>query len=53
MFRAYLEMVFALALPQEVLSRPGFAERAREVADGRPLGPPPGPDRVELLRMLS
>lgn len=53
MFRAYLEMVFALALPQEILSRPGFAERVREVADGHPLGPPPGPARAELLRMLS
>jgi hypothetical protein len=53
MFRAYLEMVFALALPQEILSRPGFAERVSEVADGRPPGPPPGPARAELLRMLS
>lgn len=53
MFRAYLEMVFVLALPQEVVSRPGLAERVRQVADGRPPAPPPGPSRAELLRMLS
>jgi 2-polyprenyl-6-methoxyphenol hydroxylase-like FAD-dependent oxidoreductase len=53
MFRAYLEMVFMLALPQEVLSRPGFAGRVSEVADGHALGPPPGPARAELLRMMS
>ena len=53
MFRAYLEMVFALALPQEILSRPGFAERVKQVADGHPPGPPPGPARAELLRMIS
>jgi 2-polyprenyl-6-methoxyphenol hydroxylase-like FAD-dependent oxidoreductase len=28
-FRAYLEMIFLLALPQEILSRPGFASEAR------------------------
>lgn len=53
MFRAYLELVFVLALPQDIVSRPGLAERARQVADGHPLGPPPGPARAELLRMLS
>jgi 2-polyprenyl-6-methoxyphenol hydroxylase-like FAD-dependent oxidoreductase len=52
-FRAYLEMMHALATPREILSRPGFAKRVSEVADGRAPTPPPGPNRAELLRMLS
>ena len=31
-FRAFIEIVGLLALPQEVLSRPGLAERIMEVA---------------------
>jgi 2-polyprenyl-6-methoxyphenol hydroxylase-like FAD-dependent oxidoreductase len=52
-FRAYLEMIFLLALPQEILSRPGFAERVSDIAAGRPPTPPPGPSRQDLLAMLS
>jgi 2-polyprenyl-6-methoxyphenol hydroxylase-like FAD-dependent oxidoreductase len=52
-FRVFLELVYVLALPQEIMARPGLAERVRELADGHPLGPPPGPARAELLRMLS
>jgi 2-polyprenyl-6-methoxyphenol hydroxylase-like FAD-dependent oxidoreductase len=53
MFRAFLEMTYALALPQDIVSRPGLAERARQVADGRAPTLPPGPARAELLGMLS
>ena len=52
MFRAFLEMTFLLALPQEIFSRPGFAERARDIAGDRSPAPPPGPTRPDLLAML-
>jgi 2-polyprenyl-6-methoxyphenol hydroxylase-like FAD-dependent oxidoreductase len=52
-FRAFLEMTFVLALPEEILSRPGFAERVSELAAGRAPTPPPGPSRPDLLAMLS
>jgi len=52
-FRAYLEMIFLLALPQEILSRPGFAERVSDIAAGGAPAPPPGPSRQDLLAMLS
>jgi hypothetical protein len=46
-------MIYVLALPQEILSRPGFAERVSDIAAGRPPTPPPGPSRQDLLSMLS
>jgi len=55
-FRAYLESRLALSRPEEILARPGFAERAREVAASQPPAGPsgkPGPDRAELLRMIA
>jgi len=52
-FRALLEMTYVLTLPQEILSRPGFAERVSELAAGRTPTPPPGPTRPDLLAMLS
>jgi 2-polyprenyl-6-methoxyphenol hydroxylase-like FAD-dependent oxidoreductase len=51
-FRAFLEMTYVLALPEEILARPGFAERVREVAGDRTPSPPPGPSRSDLLAML-
>ena len=51
-FRAALETILCLALPQEVLARPGIAETiARyDPADAPPI---PGPSRQELLRLLD
>jgi hypothetical protein len=51
-FRALLDTVLYLALPQEVLQRPGMKDRIDNLADGAPLRVP-GPDWNELLRLLS
>ncbi|MBB3086532.1 FAD-dependent oxidoreductase [Geodermatophilus sabuli] len=52
-FRALMEIVTCLALPQEVLSRPGMRERVARFA-GAPAPPPtPGPDRARLLDLLA
>jgi hypothetical protein len=53
LFRAYMEITGGLALPQEVLTRPGLVERARELAEGRSMPPSPRPTRDQLLTMLS
>jgi 2-polyprenyl-6-methoxyphenol hydroxylase-like FAD-dependent oxidoreductase len=55
-FRAYLESRLALATPEEILARPGFAGRASELAAAQPPGGPfgkLGPDRGEVLRMIA
>jgi 2-polyprenyl-6-methoxyphenol hydroxylase-like FAD-dependent oxidoreductase len=52
-FRASLEILSLLALPQEVLARPGVEEHAREVAGAHDQISPSGPSRPELLRMLA
>ncbi len=52
-FRASIEIASLLALPQEVMARPGVAERIREVACTREALVPPCPSRDELLRMLA
>jgi hypothetical protein len=51
-FRALLETVLCLALPQEVLQRPGIRERVDAPANGAPMQMP-GPDREQLLRLLD
>jgi flavin-dependent dehydrogenase len=51
-FRAMLETVSCLALPDEVMARPGMAERVAELGDGQP-GRLPGPDRSRLLELLA
>lgn len=52
-FRAFAEVVSCHALPRDVLSRPGLADRVQQVAAERPPAPPPGPDRQHLMRLLS
>ncbi|HEX6453139.1 MAG TPA: FAD-dependent oxidoreductase [Trebonia sp.] len=52
-FRAYLEMISMLALPQEVLARPGLTDRIMAAADGRDALTLPGPSRADLLKMLA
>ena len=50
-FRAGLEILACLALPQEVFARPGLAQKVLENAgDGPPS--PMGPDRRQLLALM-
>jgi flavin-dependent dehydrogenase len=51
--RAAAEMRSMLALPQEVMARPGMVDRIMEVAGTHEAVNPPGPSRPELLRMLA
>ena len=51
-FRAAAEMRTMLALPQEVMARPGLVDRIREMADAYEAPTPPRPSREELLRKL-
>ena len=51
-FRGLLETVLCLALPQQVLQRPGMRDKLDEL--GRQAPPPiPGPDRPQLLQLLA
>ncbi|WP_448609557.1 FAD-dependent oxidoreductase [Geodermatophilus sp. URMC 60] len=51
-YRALLETITCLALPDEVLGRPGMAERLAAHA-GEPPPVTPGPDRAQLLQLLA
>lgn len=50
-FRALIETVTCLALPQEVTNRPGI--RAKIEQSGGQAPPAPGPDRQQLLSLLA
>jgi flavin-dependent dehydrogenase len=52
LFRAFLETVLCVALPQEVLQRPGVQEKLEESGDVES-PPTPGPDREQLLALLA
>ena len=52
-YRAFLELTFMLALPEDLVARPGFAAHARNIAAALPPAQFPGPTRQELLAMLS
>jgi hypothetical protein len=52
-FRAGMEIVGCLALPREVFSRPGLAERVTKAAAARGDFRMPGPGRAELLELVS
>ncbi|MGY1620950.1 FAD-dependent oxidoreductase [Geodermatophilus sp. SYSU D00965] len=51
-YRALLEMITCLALPEQVLARPGMRERLAQYAD-QPVPVAPGPDRRQLLDLLA
>jgi 2-polyprenyl-6-methoxyphenol hydroxylase-like FAD-dependent oxidoreductase len=51
-FRAMLELRTCLALPEEVMARPGFLELLGTFADA-PVMTPPGPDRRQLLELVA
>ena len=50
--RGWLDIFGCLALPNEVLGRPGMRDRLSAYM-GRPMAPPPGPTRDELLALLG
>lgn len=50
--RAFLENMSVLALPPEIMSRPGIMEKVMTYADVAPR-PFVGPDRAELVALLS
>jgi 2-polyprenyl-6-methoxyphenol hydroxylase-like FAD-dependent oxidoreductase len=51
LFRALIETITCLALPQEVINRPGI--RAKIEQSDRQASPAPGPDRQQLLSLLA
>jgi hypothetical protein len=53
LFRGAVEMRSLLALPQEVMARPGMVDPILEVAGTHEAVVPPGPSRQELLQMLA
>jgi 2-polyprenyl-6-methoxyphenol hydroxylase-like FAD-dependent oxidoreductase len=51
-FRAFMETVLCLAQPRDVLGRPGIMDKIEQAPRAaRP--PAPGPDRQQLLQLLS
>jgi 2-polyprenyl-6-methoxyphenol hydroxylase-like FAD-dependent oxidoreductase len=53
LFRAANEIRSLLALPQEVIGRPGLVDRMMDIASTHQAVTPPGPSRKELLEMLA
>jgi 2-polyprenyl-6-methoxyphenol hydroxylase-like FAD-dependent oxidoreductase len=53
LFRASVEIRSLLALPQEVMARPGLVDRIMEVSGTHEAVMPPGPSRKELLQLLA
>lgn len=51
-FRGLVETIVCLAQPQDVLARPEVKDGIETWGD-RPSPPPPGPNREQLLRLLS
>lgn len=51
-FRALLEILMCMALPQEVVQRPGIRDAVEQLGDKSP-PPAPGPNRQQLLQLLS
>ena len=53
LFRAFIEIIALLALPQQVLGRPGLADRIAAVAAEHEEFVMPGPSRADVLAILS
>jgi hypothetical protein len=52
-FRGMMEFVSMLALPEQVLTRPGFGDRITAAAEGHEAFAVPGPSRADLLKALA
>ena len=52
-FRAFMDIVGVIKLPQEVFSRPGLVDRIMAIAQSEPPLQVPGPSRQELLQMVA
>jgi 2-polyprenyl-6-methoxyphenol hydroxylase-like FAD-dependent oxidoreductase len=52
-FRAFLEIISMLALPEDIMARPGFTEHLAKAAAGREVFEMPGPSRGDLLKSLA
>jgi len=52
-FRVFLEIISLLALPEDILGRPGFSERLAKSAAGKEAFEIPGPARKDLLQSLA
>ncbi len=53
MLRAVLDLAGVLALPEQVLGRPGVFERVVELGSGWRDEQPPGPGRDELVALAA
>jgi hypothetical protein len=51
-FRALLEIAFCLALPEDVINRPGLRNQLERAPDEVP-PPNPGPSRDQVLSLLD
>ena len=51
--RGFAEIFGCLTTGEEVLARPGFLQRVIACADQVSTAPPSGPDRAELLELVS
>lgn len=52
-FRAFMEIIGMLALPEEIMARPGFAEHLAKTAAAHEPFVIPGPSRADLLASLA
>jgi 2-polyprenyl-6-methoxyphenol hydroxylase-like FAD-dependent oxidoreductase len=52
-FRAFMEIISMLALPGDIMARPGFSEHLAKAAAGREPFEMPGPSRADLLTSLA
>jgi hypothetical protein len=52
-FRAFMEIISMLALPGDIMARPGFSEHLAKAAAGREPFEIPGPSRADLLTSLA
>ncbi len=52
-FRGMLEMRLCLALPQDILARPGFLEKVDAYRDAPDAMQIPGPSRTDLVALLT
>ena len=53
LFRAFLEIVGCLTVPNDVFARPGLVEQVLGLSETVDLPAPPGPTRGELLALLA